>query len=271
MRIERGLVGTRHGYIHYRAAGSGRAVVLLHINQQSSSLYLELIDALAAGSRAIAIDYPSHGMSDHIAFQPTIADYAECVIAVLDALGVERATMLGEAIGAVVAVELCAAHPGRAEGAVLVNCPYYSDRAATGRSESALKQGARPSDPSGFPTTRTLEFVLEHDAVHAPVRPSQSWMDRINVAQLEAGRDRWQALAALHQYDIKGNLARVKQPVLMLTGEHFHYAKHLGVLTAHVATVDSHIVEGGRFCLGWERADEIARRTLEFMDGRAQQ
>lgn len=265
MAIERGLVKTRTGYIHYRAAGSGRPIVLLHINQQSSALYLELLEALAAGARAIAVDYPSHGDSDHIAWQPTVSDYAGCVLDVLDALGIERASVLGEAIGAVVAIELAAAHPQRVEKAILVNCPYYGDPAATDRSASALKQGARPSDPSGFPATRTIDFMLEHDAVHAPMRPSQSWMDRINVAQLEAGRERWQALGALHAYDIAGSLPRVAAPVLMLTGEHFHYRKFRDEFSRRIPRLESDVIEGGRFCMTWERADEIGRRALAFL------
>jgi pimeloyl-ACP methyl ester carboxylesterase len=265
MAIERGLVKTRTGYIHYRASGRGKPVVLLHINQQSSALYLELLEVLAPGARAIAIDYPSHGDSDHISFQPTVSDYAGCVIEVMDALGIARASVLGEAVGAVVSIELAAAYPQRVDKAILVNCPFYRDSAATGRSDSALKQGARPSDPSGFPTTRTIEFMLERDAVHAPMQPSQSWMDRINVAQLEVGRERWQALGALHQYDIPGNLPRVAAPVLMLTGEHFHYRKHLDELTARVQRIESAVIDGGRFCMTWERAEEIGRRTLAFL------
>lgn len=54
---------------------------------------------------------------------------------------------------------------------------------------------------AGLPTTRTLEFVLAHDPEHAPLHPTQTWMDRINVAQVEAGRERWQALNALDRYD----------------------------------------------------------------------
>jgi pimeloyl-ACP methyl ester carboxylesterase len=66
MDIERGLVRTDFGFIHYRAAGAGRAVMLFHINQQSSALMLELMQALAPFRRAIAMDYPSHGHSDPI-------------------------------------------------------------------------------------------------------------------------------------------------------------------------------------------------------------
>jgi pimeloyl-ACP methyl ester carboxylesterase len=265
MDFERGLVRTGAGYIHYRAAGRGKPIVLLHINQQSSALLLELMEALGGRMRAVAIDYPSHGMSDHIAFQPTIADYARCVAEVMDSLGIDRASLLGEAIGAVVAVELAASIPQRVEKLVLVNCPYYEDRAATSRAESTLKDTARPSDPSGFPVTRTIEFMLERDAAHAPARPTQSWMDRINVAQLEAGRDRWQAIGALHRYDIAGNLPRVEAPVLMLTGEHFHYLKYLDAFAAGLKRFESSVIEGGRFCMTWERAEEIGRRALEFL------
>ena len=57
-----------------------------HINQQSSAVMVELLQALAPNFRAIAIDYPSHGHSDHIDWQPTIEDYARCVVEVMDAL-----------------------------------------------------------------------------------------------------------------------------------------------------------------------------------------
>ena len=92
--IKRHLVPTRFGQIHCRDTG-GRtglpAVVLMHINQQSSALYLELMAAIAPQARAVAIDYPSHGMSDHIGFQPSIGNYAECVIAVMDGPGIDHA------------------------------------------------------------------------------------------------------------------------------------------------------------------------------------
>lgn len=265
MNIERGLVKTAAGYIHYRAAGSGKPIVLCHINQQSSALYLELMAALGAERRVVAIDYPSHGMSDHIEWQPAIGDYSKCVLDVMDALGMREASVLGEAAGAVVAIDLAGGYAERIEKIVLVNCPYYADRGATDRSSGALKGGLRPGDASGFPTTRTIDFVLEHDAARAPMHPSQSWMDRINVAQIEAGRDRWQALTALHRYDIAAGLERVRCPVLQLTGEHFQYARFLDEFRTRVRDLRSHIVAGGRFCLAWERADEVARETLAFL------
>jgi len=80
--IERGLVRTHTGYIHYRSAGSGPPILLAHINQQSSALQLELLQALAPYLRVVAIDYPSHGHSDAIDWQPSIGTYARCALEV---------------------------------------------------------------------------------------------------------------------------------------------------------------------------------------------
>jgi pimeloyl-ACP methyl ester carboxylesterase len=263
--FERGLVRTHAGYIHYRSAGSGPAIVLNHINQQSSALYLELMQVLAPKLRAIAIDYPSHGSSDPIDWQPSIHTYARCVVEVLDALGIERACALGEAVGAAVTTELACDFPNRIERAVLVNCPFYPDRGAADRSHAPIKSGLRPADASGFPLTRTVEFLLENDPAHAPMRPTQSWMDRINTAQIEAGRNRWQALDALHEYALNANLGRIRQPTLLLIGEHFHYARFRDEFAQTIERVELHVIPGARFCMGWERAEDIGRRTLGFL------
>jgi hypothetical protein len=90
-------------------------------------------------------------------------------------------------------------------------------------------------------------------------------MDRVNRAQLEAGRDRWQALDALHDYDIPRNLGRVSQPVLQLTGEHFIYVKFHSEFSARIPNLRQHVIAGGRCCVGWEKAEEIGRRTLDFV------
>ena len=100
--IERGLAKTFAGHIHYRACGSGPVVMVSHINQQSSAVMVELLQALGPHFRAIAIDYPSHGHSDHIDWQPAIEDYARAVVETMDALGITTAFALGEAVGAAV-------------------------------------------------------------------------------------------------------------------------------------------------------------------------
>lgn len=264
MDIKRGLVRTAFGHIHYREAGVGPAIVLLHINQQSSEIFLELMADLAPQMRAIAIDYPSHGMSDHVTEQPTIEGYAQCIYEVLQALRVRSVVALGEATGAAVCVELAGAYPEFASRVILVNCPFLGDQSSRAALLEEMMHQLRPADATGYPKLRTIEFMLERDPDHAPLRPTQSWMDRINRAQIEAGRDRWQALIALTRYDLAAGLERLACPALLLMGEHFYFGHRAGEIRSRLKYLRYEVLADARFCACWERAGEIAQKAIAF-------
>lgn len=264
MPIERGLAKTFAGHIHWRACGAGPVVMVSHINQQSSAMMLELLQALSTDFRAIAIDYPSHGHSDHIGWQPTIEDYARCVIETMDAIGIERASALGEAVGAAVSIALGGRWPERIDKVVLVNTPHFSD-ADTATKDIADIARVRPTDSTGFPAPRTIDYLLQADPEHAPMQPTQDWMDRINTAQFEIGRDRWQAMGALAAFDTLGSISALQCPTLMLYGEHFIYGKHAPLMRARCPHATVEFLPGGRFCMTWERAEDIARRARTFL------
>lgn len=260
--IKRGLVHTSYGYIHYREAGAGEAIVLMHINQQSSELYREMMTALAPHFRVVAVDFPGHGCSDHIDFQPTLADYGNAVDAVMSALGLQRYTVLGEATGSGVAIELASTRKDKVVRCVLVNCPEL-DRPPE-EELAQFRDELRPGDETGFPLIRTIDWWLTHDPLHAPMEPDQAYMDRINRAQIECGRDRWQALTALHYYPLKEGQTRIDCPVLMLVGEHFYCRDKVETIGARIKDFRWHELPGARFCAGWEKAEEIASRIVAF-------
>jgi pimeloyl-ACP methyl ester carboxylesterase len=260
--IERGLVQTSYGYIHYRTAGSGEPIVLMHINQQSSDLYREMMEALAPKFRVVAVDYPSHGSSDHIPVQPSIADYASCVDEVMQALGHARYNVLGEATGAGVAVELSATRKDKVIRCVLVNCPIIDEKPDEVLGE--FKTDLRPADETGFPRIRSIDWLLTHDPVHAPFAPDQDWMDRLNRAQIECGRDRWQALTALVHFDMTAAQKEIECPVLLLVGEHFYCRDRADEIVGRIRDCRMFEMTGARFCAGWERAGEIAGRVIAF-------
>ena len=98
------------------------------------------------------------------------------------------------------------------------------------------------------------------------MHPDQSWMDRINVAQLETGRDRWQALDALNAYDIKAGLGAIPCPTLLLMGEHFHYTALLEQYTSRLRHLaQAHVIQNARFCMVWEKAGELAGHVRPFL------
>ena len=261
--MERGLTKTSMGYVHYRATGQGKPIILLHPLPRSSAMFIELMEALEKKFRVIAPDYPSYGMSDHVSGQPTIGDYARVVTEVMDALRLERADIYGDTVGTYVAVELANAYPKRVGKVILANLPYYLTKDYMKGRHTPFKAQYR-TDSTGFPQTRTMEEILEKDAGHTPMNPTQSWLDRDNVSLIETGRDMWQALDAITDYDFHGNLDRLQVPVLMIWGEHFPYTQHKDHAKKRVKNSQELVIKGGRFLVPVDHAAEVAQAILTF-------
>lgn len=262
--MERGLIKTSMGYIHYRATGQGKPIILLHPLPRSSVMFIELMEALRERRRFFAPDYPSYGMSDHVSGHPTIGDYARVVTELMDALGVERADIYGDTVGTYVAVELANAYPNRVEKIILANLPYYPTKEYMKERHTPFKAQYR-TDSTGFPQTRTMEEILERDPGHTPMNSTQSWLDRDNVSLIETGRDMWQALDAITVYDFHGNLDRLQVPTLLIWGEHFPYTQHREHAKRRVKNSRELVIKGGRFLLPVDHTDEVAQAILTFL------
>lgn len=102
--------------LHVLLAGEGRPLMLLHGWPDSAELWRSMIPTLvAAGYRVIAPDQRGFGLSsapaDVSAYR--IERLAADAIAVLDALAVDRADLIGHDWGALVGWRICADHPDR--------------------------------------------------------------------------------------------------------------------------------------------------------------
>lgn len=109
--------GTR---IAVRVAGEGPPLVLLHGFPQNHRCWLPLLPALAARHRCVLPDLRGYGDSGAPADDAGHETYAKRrmaldVVAVLDALGIERAHVAGHDRGARVAYRLALDHPGRVD------------------------------------------------------------------------------------------------------------------------------------------------------------
>ena len=105
-------VGQRQ--VHYRRAGDGPAVFLLHQSPNSSTEYVPLIRRLAKNHTVFAPDTPGNGLSDPLPIEePAMADFADALVALFDELGIERAPVYGYHTGGLCALELARRHPDR--------------------------------------------------------------------------------------------------------------------------------------------------------------
>lgn len=102
--------------------GEGPAVVLLHGLAATKLSYMPLLPALAQRFRVIVPDLPGHGESSkRRRGDYTPAGFAETVFALLDELGVERTSVIGNSMGGRIALEVAAEAPDRVDSLVLLD------------------------------------------------------------------------------------------------------------------------------------------------------
>ena len=112
--------GAQPRQVHYRKAGSGPPVLLLHQSPVSSSEYAHLMGQWASDFTLIAPDTPGFGLSDALpGDEPIIQPYAAAVAEFLDAIGVQKCGVYGTHTGAMIAAEFARAYPHRCEVCVL--------------------------------------------------------------------------------------------------------------------------------------------------------
>jgi pimeloyl-ACP methyl ester carboxylesterase len=107
-------VATRAGNLSIAQAGSGPPVIAVHGLGATKASFLPTIAALADDFTVTAVDLPGFGDSD----KPLGAAYdarffADAIVALMDALELERAHLVGNSLGGRVALEVALVRPDR--------------------------------------------------------------------------------------------------------------------------------------------------------------
>ena len=147
--MQRALCDTRMGQVHcvVDGADAGTPLLLLHQTPRSVDEFAEVMPSLARARRVVAMDTPGYDCSDRVPGQPGVADYAGAAIDVLDGLGIERVIVVGHHTGAIIDVEMAAAHTQRVERVVLSG-PVYTDAAGRAELSQFFKQWTVSPDGS---------------------------------------------------------------------------------------------------------------------------
>ena len=116
------LTGLR---VRYVRRGHGPAVILLHGLASSMYTWADVIPALAKDHDVVAVDLPGFGGSD-IPDDLSPSVYPDTVLALMDRLGISRASLIGNSLGGAVAVVLAARHPERVRRLVLIDSAGFN-------------------------------------------------------------------------------------------------------------------------------------------------
>jgi 3-oxoadipate enol-lactonase len=199
-----------HETVVAQRGDTGPAVVLLHALGLDRRMWDQVMGPLAAGRRVYAYDIRGHGAAAGSPNPFTLADAAADLIAVMDALGLGAAHVVGLSYGGAIAQTAAVAHPERFSSLALlattdVPFPAFRDRAASGL-EDGMEAQVIPSLTRWF-TPGALA------AGGWGVRYARERVRRADPAYWAAA---WRAFEGL---DVAGRLEGFRPPVLLLTGE----------------------------------------------------
>jgi pimeloyl-ACP methyl ester carboxylesterase len=117
--------------VHVEQAGSGEPVVLIHGFGASTYSWRKVMPALAASHRVVAVDLNGFGYTQRPTSRASYTREAQAklVLGTLDALGIDRAHIVGHSYGGGLTLYLASRHPERFRTMVLVDssAPTYAN------------------------------------------------------------------------------------------------------------------------------------------------
>ncbi len=106
--------------IAYVDEGEGETLLLVHGMAGSSATWRHLIPRLARDCRVVAPDLLGHGASDKPRSDYSLGGFAVWLRDFMDALGIARATVIGQSLGGGIAMQFAYQHRQRCERLVLI-------------------------------------------------------------------------------------------------------------------------------------------------------
>jgi pimeloyl-ACP methyl ester carboxylesterase len=245
-----------------------RGTVLLLTGADSNRLaWYKQLDVFGRAYRTIAVDYRDTGDSDPVSEPYTVTDLADDAVFVLDALGVQRAHVIGISLGGYVALQMALRNPERVEKLVLISTSATFIPPSPDMIAQIMQLQLDPHMEVGERMQRTMALVT------APGYFESHPQDWDSIAELARHRPQREEAAARQiqaclTYDVSGHLDQIQVPTLVVHGEsdprvgieHAHFlAEHISGARLLLYPKTGHLVI-------IERAEEFNKDVLAFLE-----
>ncbi|WP_070177730.1 alpha/beta fold hydrolase [Alteromonas lipolytica] len=226
--VQRRFVKVGSRLVHYRTAGSGPPIVLIHQSPKSSAELIGMIRQLATNFTVFAPDTPGYGYSDPLAnTNAGIDDFVDALAVLFDTLGLHKPTVFGSHSGAIFGVRFAARYPHKISALVangiLINdqttrddlvANYFPDFAPDWEGSHLPRVWSRIRDQHCYypwyrrsPATR----------IHWPASIDEMHESAMEI--LRAGEHYKTGYRAVLDYDITPDLTRLTVPTLLVVAE----------------------------------------------------
>jgi pimeloyl-ACP methyl ester carboxylesterase len=252
--------------LFYRESGDGEPVLWIMGLGNDHRGWAYQVPAFRDRFRCITYDNRDSGQSQRANGPYTVADMAEDAVALLDALGVERAHVAGFSMGGAQAQELAIRQPERV--AKLVLCNTYTSRdergAAIFRSRVLLRErlSAEEYQRVTLPWVYTVQDYQRPGFIEQTV---QAILNDPNPQPPDAFRRQVEATLSV---DTEGRLKQIEAPALLVFGEDdittpLRFAR---ALKAGIPNARLEIVPGAGHGLPWSHPDVFNDEVRAFLE-----
>lgn len=259
------VIEANHIAIYYEWHGPEDAPVLVLNNgilMNAAASWAPQSPAFAASYRVLHYDCRGQGQSDHPPGPYSMSLHAEDLAALLDALGVRRAHVLGISYGGEVSQAFALRYPERVASLVLADTV-----SEVGPELRLVVEGWRAAALSGDADL----FYL----VTAPWNFSPAFMKR-HARVLAAARERYRSLAlpavarlcdAFLGVDFTGQLGQLDVPACILVGDQdlLKGPRYAAILHGAIRGSRLHVIPGAGHALSWEAPADFNRTVLDFL------
>jgi len=203
-----------NGTVNAAQSGKGPPLFLFHSLLSDRASFDAIVPSLARSFRVIVPELPGFGGSQAVT-GGLVAVADRMAQMVRDAAAGKDAIVLGNGYGGFVALQMAIRHPGIATKLILADCGAAFSEAG----REAFRNMAAASSSKGLAAITDVAmrrlFAPEFQAQHPDL------MQGRREAFLRTDPDVFRAACdALAKLDLRGEVAKVKVPVLVLVGEH---------------------------------------------------
>ncbi|MEW6721586.1 MAG: alpha/beta hydrolase [Thermodesulfobacteriota bacterium] len=252
--------------IYYETHGAGPPLLMINGLGSDHLEWLFQVPAFASRFRVVVFDNRGTGKSDVPPGPYTTAQMADDAVALLDALGIARAHVLGVSLGGMIAQEVALRHPGRADRLVL-GCTGPGGTLSVRPSAEAMAPFLNAGNEDREADLRRMIPYLYSDPYIAG-RPKEiedfvrrRLEHRTPVEGLRA------QLAAAVTHDAADRLGRIRAKTLVITGDGDRLVPPENSIRIARRIPDAKLVilPGAPHRLFAENADAFNREVMEFL------
>jgi len=251
--------------IYYDDSGDGPALLMIVGFMACRRIWLRQTPALGQHFRVVTMDNRDAGESDPETAQYSVADMAHDGVRLLDALGIERAHVLGHSMGGYIALQTALNHAGRVDHLVLVGTGPGTRR-DPGTSPTPPSRDSWVEDPVERNRERYARIAAPgYFAAHPDELEAAAGANRGNRLGYE-GSVR-QSTATQTSHDVRDRLAAISSPTLVIHGDvdPSISVDHGRLLAERIPDAHLLVMPGVGHLPHLERTDEFNRAVIDFL------